>query len=206
MKVVAFSFLKILSHAERGPMNIGEQMVLRGRFEMALANNDLDAVRSLMPTGFMAGKLMLERAVDVGSAPVCRLLLSERLASANEEYQNRLRPLHLAKTREVCEVLLALGADPDFVPDNPSASYLTPFQYAVSKNRVEIVKVMVLECGCDLSQRTIRGRTIAQLASPHAEMKTLLMALRTELAVRAALMSDDVQAAPARTSGLGAAI
>jgi ankyrin repeat protein len=120
----------------------------------------------------------------------CQWLLG-RGASPHSQTKFGNSALHwaaLAGHVETCRVLVRSGASPS-QPSTPtvdrksSGPLLTPFQYAVSKGKTEIVRFFVKECGEDLAQRTENGRTLAQVALADAETRDLLRSLKTELAV-----------------------
>jgi hypothetical protein len=64
------------------------------------------------------------------------------------------------------------------------AGFPTPFVYAVSTGRLELVRYFALECGADLDQVSRLGYSLEQLAEEEAEMQLLLRSLRLEVAVR----------------------
>jgi ankyrin repeat protein len=101
-------------------------------------------------------------------------------------------PIELAKRKgrdAMVVTLLRLGASEQFLTngrnDDPS---LTPFQACVAAGLKEAVSYYMTERGEDPAQRTMKGRTMAQIAgSP--EVKALMHSLKTQLVVQEAVGS-----------------
>jgi hypothetical protein len=81
-------------------------------------------------------------------------------------------------------LLLDAGADPFYLSKNPSLDYLSPFQAAVKKGCWTHVRTIAERCPVDFGQRTLKGKTLLQLAGSDEPMKVLLRSLRIASGVR----------------------
>jgi hypothetical protein len=94
------------------------------------------------------------------------------------------------------DMMITRGANPSYVPPNPSEGYLTPFQSAIKFGAPEQVEAILRRCSIDLSERTLGGRTLTQLASKSEPMKQFLRAWKAERNVIGAVVTGE-QADPA---------
>jgi ankyrin repeat protein len=118
-----------------------------------------------------------------------------------------LTPLHRVLTKpnftfaaspdfSLIAALVERGVSSNFVPDGAPKDYLTPFQYAVKQGRAEEVRFFLLHYGEDPAQRTIAGRTMAQVAATNANrghIKRELLSSRLACSVAAAVDNGDGQ-------------
>jgi hypothetical protein len=96
----------------------------------------------------------------------------------------RLSALAGHDTGRLVEPLLLAGADPFHIPTNATSSYLTPFQTAVKNGWVEQASLIADRFPVDFAQRTVGGRTLAQLASKAPAMRDFLKAAKTSLVIK----------------------
>jgi ankyrin repeat protein len=99
-------------------------------------------------------------------------------------------PLHWAAmvgNVESCRLLVSYGADP-FRPQSGAVkfhNYLTPFQLAIEKDEIAAVSYFIHECGADLGQKTVAGKSLLELARGQPRVTGLLLSLRAEVAIGA---------------------
>jgi ankyrin repeat protein len=108
-------------------------------------------------------------------------------------------PIEVELLRTV-EMLVDHQADPSAVPDlsrSERYSYLTPFQYAVVKNRERVIKLFIDKCDIDFGQRTTGGKTLLQLSKRQAT-KDLLRSTKLVRQVR-----DAIEVVPAPDQDVG---
>jgi ankyrin repeat protein len=144
--------------------------------------------------------LPLAQAARCAGPAACRLLI-EAGARVNAVDPNGITPLHQAiavSQGETVELLLAYGASTSFIPDSPREDYLTPFQLCVSSGRLEEVERFVA-MGEDLSQKSVQGQTLLELAATDLSMRQLLLSLGTQFALTDAVPGE-ASSAPARST------
>jgi hypothetical protein len=153
---------------------------------------------------------LLHLAAHQGWSKFCALLI-EYGADPNDFYGGSA-PLHMAVEYGwigACRALVRGGANPSFVPSPSWKEYLTPFQFAVAVKQdtgvdhAETIRLFVEELGADLTQKTLDGRTIEELAGGRPDIQQLLRSLGTERAVAIGIGNERVAgidcAAPIRT-------
>jgi ankyrin repeat protein len=77
-------------------------------------------------------------------------------------------------------MLIAAGADPDFVPEGVRNSYRTPFQLAIMNAIVSQVRLMVEEFGVSVLQRTLSKKSMLSLAGSSKTQALLHSCMTTE--------------------------
>lgn len=161
------------------------QALTYGRADMALTLMDAGANLHALD---MHGDTMLHHAFATKSPEIMERLLD---AGIDVDFPNKYGRTPLSTTVahgyfEMCKFLVQKGANPSF-PSGALDKHMTPFQKAVQYGFEDTVAYFVRECGEDLAQRTSSGLTMLQLARKKEGMKTLLMALKTEVAVTRAV-------------------
>jgi hypothetical protein len=107
-------------------------------------------------------------------------LLLERGADPNLYLPARgpgATPMHAVLSNPTVAAILPLlklmvrhGGDVNFMPEQPSEAYLTPFQYEVSNfHELSKLRFLLFECDTDPFQKTIGGRSMLQLAQSGKE-------------------------------------
>jgi ankyrin repeat protein len=74
---------------------------------------------------------------------------------------------------QMCRLLAGAGAEMN--PECVIKGSLTPFQYAVKLGRVDVVRYFIGELNEDVTQKTVGGRTLLQLAGADEATRTALM-------------------------------
>jgi ankyrin repeat protein len=115
----------------------------------------------------------LQVAAADGNAGLCQLFIDAG-ADVGAVDLRGFSALHLAVwSREegaldTCKVLVAAGASIDLVaPFRPmilNPTLLSPFQAAIVDSRLDMVRYFVEECGASLTQRTLEGMRMVELA------------------------------------------
>jgi ankyrin repeat protein len=136
-------------------------------------------------------------------------LLLERGANSNlylPKKGNGETPLHAALSSAYHETILPLlkillrhGGDPHFIPPAPRDVYLTPFQQELGWfNNLDKLKFLMSECVTDPFQKTVRGRSMLQVAQGGFDVskrkqliKEAQVVWRSELAQRAVVAGVD---------------
>jgi ankyrin repeat protein len=163
---------------------------------LAADNEMLDVCRWLVAAGADVnakgerGSTALHVAVFKANIGMVELLL-ENGASPNAETDNGTVPLTVTGAHEslgICSLLMRFGADPGHLAKPYTAKAgLTPFQQAVKNGDIAAVRWYVLEHGQSVSQKTASGKTMIALSKGSEPMRDQLRALKTEVAVRAAV-------------------
>jgi ankyrin repeat protein len=135
-------------------------------------------------------------------------MLAQYGAAPNIVHRLYLTPLHRAAGSETWNIrnvreLLAIGADPGFVPPAAPEGYLTPFQSALRRGLGSIVQCYLIECGQRLDQVTDDGRTLEEAMSTSTVGTSLLLSLRSEQAVDTELAAPTVLGGAPRPRALG---
>lgn len=168
----------------------------RTTFHTAVVTATEECVRLFLDAGVdpdatdNRGRKPLHEAVRYDRVDSIKHLL-EAGANIDSADNSRMTPLHYAARKghiDSCRALVGFGATPSHVPTDEKEDYLTPFQMGVGEGQCAVVEYFVRECGEDIAQRTLQGKTMLDLASNHPEMKVLLRSLKTELAVADALV------------------
>jgi ankyrin repeat protein len=140
-----------------------------------------------------SGATPLHHAAVTGSILTCQTLL-EYGARLEAETMYGATPLHMAASLgklNACRLLIGRGAsmtaqgEPPDCNGKSSRAMLTPLQSAVYMGQVDVVRYFITECGEDLAQRTLAGRTLVQVAGRDVPMRDLLRSLKTELLIAA---------------------
>jgi ankyrin repeat protein len=170
-----------------------------GMRPLQIAAGNVEASRLLIDRGanVNATDLMAETPLHFAAEDpsVCKLLIeSGARLDALSEFQ--YTPLHVAldapidrrgnaveRRVEVVQVMLDHGADPFYMPAKPRSDYLTPFQVAVAKGDVRQAEAVTQRFEVDFGQRTLAGRTLAQIAGKNEAMKNWLRSVKTHAAV-----------------------
>jgi ankyrin repeat protein len=113
-------------------------------------------------------------------------VLISHVIDANIAVAARLQGCHGAR---VLELLLAHGAEPNFMPANPAKNYLTPLQMAVKFGSGEDVLAMLESGRADVVQKTVAGRSLRQLTS-RPEIQAILRSDLSAVAVERAIGQD----------------
>jgi ankyrin len=159
------------------------------------------------------GSSALHVAVQAGHVDVARLLLVNGADVNLESNKEGWSPLYSAiqsardNRVEICRLLAQSGAEVRPLCTEPNQ--MTPFQFAITSGSPAVVRWFVEECGEDLSQLTVDGKTIDSLAGARPEIVEVLRALRSLAAERAigdGLSSADEVTAPSRRSSLACAL
>jgi ankyrin repeat protein len=153
-------------------------------------------------------EIPLHEAASRSHVNVCATLLAAG-AELNEMDGLGRTALHKAaggsrsSTVEMCRWLINYGADPDFTPDAPDETYLTPFQWAVAYGFPNVVDFLIDERPSLVHGTTLAGQTMAEIVS--AINKPLILAAVAQQAIEQRV--DDAQAGSAvtlsRSKGFG---
>jgi ankyrin repeat protein len=100
-----------------------------------------------------------------------------------------------AEWADIVHMLLAHGADPDFVPPGPPPTYLTPFQLAVKVGAVATIEIFLKSGKVDLNKRTVTGRTLRQVAGKRHDIMQMLLSTKTADVVQEGIGEPDSIAA-----------
>jgi ankyrin repeat protein len=165
----------------------------------AAKRGSVEVCRMLLDVGAKPSQVCKPRGQDMYYTPlhfavrsnhpaVVRLLV-ERGADLHATAQMGRTSLHVAAELgmvAMCRDLIALGATPADTPKSVAYDwYLTPFQFAVEKGCEDVAAMFMLECGESLKQKTLGGKTIAQLAKKHAGLyQRLLSRVRSEVSTQ----------------------
>jgi ankyrin repeat protein len=136
------------------------------------------------------------------TAAACQLLIDAG-ADVNLEDQRGWTSLLLAAANDkldTCKVLIAAGANPLLAGTCGRATPLTPFQIAVASGATRVASYFVEHHGEDCAQRTANGRTMAQLAGQHVQMKELLKATKVGQSISRSVSDCAGDATPTRHS------
>jgi ankyrin repeat protein len=165
----------------------------------AVSAGDAEACRRLIDAGMDVNTPTcrnfpaLIEAIRDGHGSVVRLLL-ERGANPNALDEFGWSVILYAGRSNVGHLYLPFvvraGGDPSFCPPNAPDTYLTPFQQLVKEGWLPAVRFLVEQCGEDCGQRTLKGRTLMQLASSDT-MKAQLRSLKTDLIIQQAVDAQD---------------
>jgi hypothetical protein len=90
-------------------------------------------------------------------------------------------------------LLIAAGAQPDFVPADAKSRYRTAFQQAVKIGLVDQVRLFVEEYGVDWSQKTLSKKPMHAIAESD-EMRALILSYKAGEKILGALDGDNVPA------------
>jgi hypothetical protein len=124
------------------------------------------------------GGTALHRAVMFDKPDVCAYLL-EQGADPNLFDSEHKVPLHqltftsLGNALTVVRAFAAAGANTSIVPDLYQEDYMTPFQQLVEDGRHPDAVEFLIECGEDLDQVTVRGKTLEQITIVTRMLETL---------------------------------
>mmetsp|Transcript_6714 Transcript_6714/g.8776 ORF Transcript_6714/g.8776 Transcript_6714/m.8776 type:complete len:582 (-) Transcript_6714:1574-3319(-) len=133
---------------------------------LACEENNLECAKQLLATGKVnvdlettEGNTALHHAVKSANVELVRLLLCNK-ANVDKANNNGLRPLHWAvqnpsQSREVIELLLQYGADPNSVSLN---ELLTPLHIAAVLCNEDVVRVLI-EAGANVNAADRDGDT-----------------------------------------------
>jgi ankyrin repeat protein len=141
----------------------------------------------------------LQSAASGANERICRALL-EVGAAVNGIDRRGMSALHCAvRTFDdpglaTCRLLVAAGADINLIAPPPTPilnpMYLSPFQDAVSRGKLEHVQFFVEECGASLGQRTHAGQTLLEIATTR-EVKEFLRSAMTKREIAHAIGDDE---------------
>jgi ankyrin repeat protein len=184
-------FCKMLIEAGANP-SIGKHSALSA-LGIAAASGEPDVCAVLIAmgcdlnVGSGTGNSPLHLAAQSLELEACRVLIA---GGADVNFANKEHTaLHAVATDsgiEIARLLVAAGADPSFVPDGVGKPYRTPFECAIVSEQFEAVRFFVLECGVDLSRRTVSGKTMIAIAKSQ-EMRDTLRSLKAEVSVAGAV-------------------
>lgn len=177
---------------------------------LAARKGDAGLVKTLLELGAAPNMLSdsgVDALYDAASADrleVCKLLIQRGAhpTRMTDGYVQNTNCLHAASSRgamNVCRFLVSTGMSPSFAPENAPASYLTPFQYAVMCGREVAVRYFIDECGEDLDQLSLDGRSLVMLAKDCDEVVALLHAEKTARVVAASVEVGEDASAPSTT-------
>jgi ankyrin repeat protein len=167
---------------------------------VAAGNGDVEICRILIEKGLRVdeiderGYTAIHVAACEGRSEVSRLLIDAgaKVDIPCLELKTALHSVIDGRTGDI-DTLRALvmgGLRPSHSIDDESEEYLTPAQYAIALDQVEIFRFFVEECGESIDQTTRKGLTAEDLARNRARMPAALLSLRAELSMRGAMAVD----------------
>jgi hypothetical protein len=127
------------------------------------------------------GSGVLRFAALNGNEAICRALVRAG-HDVNDLSSDESTPLSGAANRgyvALCRFLVSAGANPALTPPAASKGYLTPFQRAVFQGQPLVVRYFLEEAGQSLSQRTVDGRTLMELARSQPAVTQELLSWQT---------------------------
>jgi ankyrin repeat protein len=158
--------------------------------------------RSLVHVTAVKSSALRQFAMRGRSAAPCQVLIDAG-ADVSLEGERGWTPLLLASANDkldTCKVLIAAGSDSLLAGACGGKAPLTPFQIAVASGATTVASYFLEYHGEDCAQRTANGRTMAQLARRHAEMKELLKATRVARSISTSVSDSAAGEAPVRHS------
>ena len=162
------------------------------------------------------GRTALHMAIEVRDNDLLQFLIDRgaRVDMPDGDGATALRVAINDENVEAVKMLTKAGANPVLVPDDAPAGFCTPFHASIaisaikakrspvySREQVEIISHLVLECGMDPAPvgkptRMAQAMPIEDLLRANAEARALLSSLQTELGVRGAMSANE---APTRS-------
>jgi ankyrin repeat protein len=176
------------------------EMHVGARWGFAEICQILAAADAVVDVGDKTGNAPLHDAAFSGRIDACRVLV-ELGADPHRTALDGGTPLHaVAKgggNVETCRFFVGLGLDPNQIAVGVGVKAgLSPFQEAVRAGNVDAVLYFARECGCDLAERSVAGQTMIRLAARHPDMKHVLRAHETTVAVAGAISATRAGRAP----------
>lgn len=175
----------------------------------AVSDGNIEAAGLLVSAGAdvnirgIAGDSALHDAVNQCDVDVCKMLVDAG-ASVHAFNDAGVTPLGksvnaFAPDIEKVRLLIASGADTSAIPPEGPADteYLTPFQSAIFCEEEDAARLMY-EMGAENPyQTTFDGRPLDELVEGCERMRRLLMSIRTDYEIRAAMVGETTEAEPA---------